>query len=101
MSWEVSGVVEKRKQFLAEYASGQATMSELCRAYGISRPTGYEVLRRYEEQGEAGLEEHSRAPRRHPNQTAAEIEAAVLELRRAHMSLGTAQAEVGVAARAT
>jgi transposase InsO family protein len=88
MAWKVSGVVEKRKQFLAEYASGQGTISELCRAYGISRPTGYEVLRRYQEQGEAGLDEQSRAPRRHPNQTAAEIEAAVLELRRAHMTWG-------------
>src|ERR1035438_1001042 len=56
MAWKVSGVVEKRKQFLAEYASGQGTISELCRAYGISRPTGYEVLRRYQEQGEAGVD---------------------------------------------
>ena len=36
----------------------------------------------------AELCERSRAPVRHPNQTAAEIEAAVLELRRAHMRWG-------------
>jgi transposase len=49
-------------------------MTELCQAYGISRPTGYEVLRRYERAGELGLEEQSRAPQRHPNQTPAEID---------------------------
>ena len=82
MPWKVSGVVERRQQFVAEYESGQWTMSELCRAYGISRPTGYEVLRRYAAGGELGLEEQSRAPRRHPNQTPAKIEEQVLELRR-------------------
>jgi transposase InsO family protein len=84
----VSGVVEKRKQFLAEYKSGQWTMTELCRLYGITRPTGYAVLRRFAEQGEAGLEERSRAPRWHPNQTARAIEEPVLELRREHMRWG-------------
>ena len=84
MAWKVSGVVEKRKEFLAEYLSGEWTMTELCRAYGITRPTGYAVLRRYEGEDEAGLEERSRAPRRHPNQTAAEIETEVLKLRRKH-----------------
>ncbi len=98
MPWKVSGVVEKRKQFLAEYASGERTMRELCGMYGISRPTGYAVLRRFQEQGETGLQERSRAALRHPNQTAAEIEEAVLELRREHMTLGTAQAEVGAGA---
>jgi transposase InsO family protein len=88
MPWEVSGVVEKRKQFLAEYATGGWTMSDLCRAHGITRPTGYAVLRRYAQAGQCGLEEQSRAPRRHPNQTPAEIEAQVLALRRKHPRWG-------------
>lgn len=87
MPWKVSGVVEERKQFLAEYESGEWSMTDLCRAYGISRVTGYATLRRGGA-GEAGLEEQRRAPWRHPNQTAAAIEAAVLELRRAHMRWG-------------
>jgi transposase InsO family protein len=88
MPWEVSGVVEKRKQFLAEYATGEWTMSDLCRAHGITRPTGYAVLRRYVQAGERGLEEQSRAPRQHPNQTPGEIEAQVLALRRKHPRWG-------------
>jgi len=94
MPWKVSGAVERRKQFLAEYEAGAASMTELCHAYGVSRQTGYEVLRRYQECGEEGLEEHSRAPHRHPNQTAAEIEAQVLELRRAHMRWGPRKLKV-------
>jgi putative transposase len=88
MSWKVSGVVERRKQFVAEYLLGERTMTELCQAYSISRPTGYAVLRRYTLYSELGLEERSRAPQRHPNQTPAEIEQAVLELRREHPRWG-------------
>jgi transposase InsO family protein len=80
--------VERRKQFVAEYGLGQWTMTELCAIYDISRPTGYAVLQRYAESGELGLEEQSRAPRRHPNQTPAGIEAQVLELRREHPRWG-------------
>lgn len=88
MPWEVSGVVEKRRAFLVEYGSGNFTMAELCRAHGITRPTGYALLRRYEQEGEPGLQERSRAAHQHPNQTAPEIEAAVLELRRQHPRWG-------------
>jgi transposase InsO family protein len=77
-------VVEKRKDFLADFVSGDWTMSELCRIHGISRPTGYAVLRRYADSGAEGLAERSHAPQRHPNQTPGEIEQLVLELRRAH-----------------
>ena len=58
-------------------------MSHLCRIYGISRVTGYAVLERSREGGEVGLEERSRAPLRHPNQTPEPLERLVLELRRA------------------
>ena len=88
MPWRVSGVVERRKQFVAEHESGQWTMRDLCRVYGISRPTGYELLRRWAAEGEAGLGDQSRAPQRHPNQTPREIEQQVLELRRQHPRWG-------------
>src|SRR5450759_4936465 len=88
MPWKVSGVVEQRQRFLREYEAGEWTMTELCRAYGISRPTGYELWHRYGNEGAAGLEERSRAPARHPNQTPPEIEEQVLARRRAHMRWG-------------
>ena len=84
MPWTVSGVMEKRKEFVTDLLSGDWTMSELCRMHGISRPTGYAVQRRYAAAGEAGLAVRSHAPARHPNQTPAAIEQLVLCLRRAH-----------------
>ena len=88
MPWKVSGVVERRKQFIAEYESGEWTIQDLCRIYGISRQTGYVVLHSFQRGGWNALEERSRAPHRHPNQTPKRLEEIVLELRRAHMRWG-------------
>jgi transposase InsO family protein len=56
-------------------------MTELCERYGISRPTGYELLRRVEAEGQAGLRDRSRAPHACPHQTPADVERRVLALR--------------------
>ncbi len=88
MPWNVSGVVEQRKHFLLEWQSGDYTMTECCERHGISRQTGYELLHRYKREGESGLEEHSRVPYHHPNQTASAIEKQVLEMRYAHPRWG-------------
>jgi len=88
MPWKVSGVVDQRRRFIDDYKSEWWTMAELCRRYEISRETGYRRLERYRLEGEAGLQDRSRAPRRHPNQTAAGVEQQVLELRRRHPTWG-------------
>lgn len=88
MPWTVSGVVDRRKEFLSDYLSGDWSMSELCRIYGISRPTGYAVLERSAHPGEAGLGACSHAPRAHPNQTPDAVEQLVLDLRRKHPRWG-------------
>lgn len=88
MPWNVSGVVEQRKHFLQELESGDYTMTECCERHGISRQTGYLVWNAYQQHGNAGLEEHSRAPHHRPNQTPPEIEEQILEMRRAHPRWG-------------
>ena len=88
MPWKESSVVEERTRFVLEHEDELYTMSELCRVYGISRASGYYWLRRYREGGLEALQDLGRAPRRHPNQTPAVMEQAVLELRRAHMTWG-------------
>ena len=80
--------MEEKLRFVFEYERDEQTMRDLCEDFGISRETGYVWLRRYRQYGVQGLVELNRAPHRHPNQTAAEIEAAVLELRQAHMRWG-------------
>jgi transposase InsO family protein len=82
MPWKQSSIVDQRKKFVEEYEGGLVTMAELCRMYEISRETGYKWVKRYEMQGWEGLEDLSRAPKRHPNQTAPQVEERILDLRR-------------------
>jgi transposase InsO family protein len=88
MAWRASGVVEQRKKFVQEYESGEWTMAELCRFYEISRQSGYKWLKRSQVEGDAGLEDRSRAPARHPNQTKPSIEQQLLALRQRHATWG-------------
>src|SRR5260370_11338805 len=88
MPWKASGVVEERMRFVMEFQRDEGTMTELCREYGISRPTGYALIERFQREGIAGLQDGSRAPLRHPNQTLAKIEEQILELRRARPRWG-------------
>ena len=74
----------QRRGFVADHASGQWSMAELCERYGISRPTGYELLRRVEAEGQAGLRDRSRAPHSCPRQTPPEVERLILALRTKH-----------------
>ena len=71
----------QRRGFVADHASGQWSMTELCERYRISRPTGYELRRRVEAEGEAGLRDRFRAPRSCPDQTPAAVERRILALR--------------------
>ena len=80
--------MDERMRFVLEQERGLHSMTELCEIYHIARETGYYWLRRYQQGGLEALEDRNRAPRQHPNQTPEEIEQAVLELRRAHMSWG-------------
>jgi transposase InsO family protein len=80
--------MDQRARFVLEYERNEHTMTEMCEIHQISRETGYYWLRRYQQGGLEALRDLSRAPGRHPNQTPEKIEAAVLELRRAHMRWG-------------
>jgi len=88
MPWKASSVMEEKVRFVLEYEQDERSMTELCQVYGIARETGYVWLRRYRERGLEGLVELNRAALRHGNQTPAETEQAVLELRQAHMRWG-------------
>jgi transposase InsO family protein len=88
MPWKTSSVMEEKLRFVFEYEQRERSLTELCQRYGIARETGYVWIRRYREKGIEGLIERSRSALRHENQTAAEIEQKVLELRQAHMRWG-------------
>jgi putative transposase len=89
MPWHQTDPVNERLKFVAAAQSGRTSMSELCEAFGISRKTGYKILRRYQEEGPEGLRDRSSAPRDHPNQTSRELESAILRVRKAHPTWGS------------
>jgi transposase InsO family protein len=82
MPWKETDAMKERARFVADYASRQWTMSELCRRYGITRPTGYLWRDRFEAEGLAGLEERSRAPHSCPHETPEDIVELVLAAKR-------------------
>src|SRR3989442_13333244 len=88
MPWREASPMDQRTQFIADYLRDSLAITELCEHYGISRKTGYKWVERYLRQGPAGLEEHSRRPRRSPNQPAEEIVTAILDARRRHPACG-------------
>lgn len=82
MPWRTGSVMDQRVEFVIRAARDEESITELCREYGISRPTGHLWLKRYREVGSiSALAEHSRRPLRTPSRTDSAIEAAVLALR--------------------
>lgn len=81
MPWRELSVMEQREEFVRLARMPGANKSALCHRFGISRPKGDKWLERYELEGQVGLADRSRRPHRSPNQTAAAMEAAVLEVR--------------------
>ncbi len=88
MPWRAASPMDQRTQFIADFLRDALSITELCALYDVSRKTGYKWIDRYLRHGPAGLEEHSRRPRRAPNQTSAEIVAAILAARRRHPTWG-------------
>ncbi len=82
MPWKARSAMEEKFSFVMEWLANQTTMKELCRSFGISRTLGYAYIRRYFQDGYAGLEEQPRAPRRVWNRTAECVEQLIIQLRK-------------------
>jgi transposase InsO family protein len=80
-------VVEQRYHAVLEVVSGVPVI-EVAERYGVARQTVHRWMSRYQVEGIAGLADRSHAPRRHPWQISAHVEAVICELRRAHRRWG-------------
>jgi transposase InsO family protein len=80
--------MDQRVQFIAEWLKGEESRAMLCRRYGISRKTGYQLAARYAGDGERAFAERSRAPHRQALAMPAAVEAAVLAVRARHPRWG-------------
>ncbi len=64
------------------------TKAEVGRDYGVSSRWVYELSRRFDARGEAGLEPRSRRPRRSPQRTAEVLEDEIVAIRKERADLG-------------
>ena len=88
LPWTDTNPQMEQERFILATLEGREKFSSLCRAFGISRKTGYTRLYRYEEEGFEGLGDQSRAPHSHPNRVPEAVEEQVVAARQAHPTWG-------------
>ncbi len=88
MPWKETSVLDDRLTFIAMYLSKELSMADLCRAFGVSRKTGYKLVERHRLYGPEGLYDLSRAPHSHPNAVAEHVQQLIADLRSAHPTWG-------------
>ena len=88
MPWKVQNTMSLRKEFIHLALQESANLRQLCVRFEISPQTAYKWLARYEAEGEAGLSDRSRRPLNSPGKSSAQVEEAVLALRRNHPAWG-------------
>jgi transposase InsO family protein len=88
MVWAETCSMLEKARFCMTYEAGEASMSELCRRFGISRKTGYAVLARWRQEGPAGVLERSHAPHHCPHALSEEVREAIVGLRYRHPTWG-------------
>jgi transposase len=90
MPWKENRILDQRLQFLSSYQKEEMSVADLCRAYGVSRPTAYRWVNRYNETGPEGLVDRSGRPHTCSHATLEPMENAILVLRAKHPSWGRA-----------
>jgi len=75
-----------RETFVLSALNQEKSKSDLCREYGISRPTGDKWIKRYKN-GES-LSDRSKAPLNIQNKTDKETENEIVEMRKKHPAIG-------------
>jgi transposase InsO family protein len=80
MPWKETTQMSSRLEFVLLALKPGANIRLLCRSFNVSPMTGYKLLARYQEQGEAGLLDQSRRPHSSPLRSSDELESQVLAL---------------------
>jgi transposase InsO family protein len=85
MPWKEKTVVRQREELVDAILSGEK-VAAVCREYGVSRPTAYKWVQRYEDN--KGLADESRRPLRSSNRIEERIEGLILREREEHPCWG-------------
>jgi len=84
MPWKETTTMDQKIEFICEWRTGKYTITELCKAFEISRPTAYKLIYRLENYGIEGFKNMSKSPRNHPNKTKDSLEQQIIELKEKH-----------------
>jgi hypothetical protein len=71
--------MDERVMFISDWLKDEESRAVLCRRYGISRKTGYQLAARYAREAEGAFQERSRAPQHQALAMAEGVEAAILD----------------------
>lgn len=88
MPFDQTDPLMERAKLIADHQSGLYSVAELARRYHVSRPTVYTWIRRFQESGAQALAERTRARHTQHAKTSEQVEALILEARRAHPTWG-------------
>src|SRR4029077_1873363 len=94
MTWRSVDIQEQRVRFVVAASRRENTLGVLCQEFEVSRPTGYLWLRRYQEQGLAGIAERSRRARGRAARSRGEWGQQVVELRQRYPDWGARKLQV-------
>ena len=86
MPWKEKSVNKMREEFVKRVLAKEKSKAELCREYGISRPTGDKWISRYLN-GE-DLTDRSKAPFKTANKTPVSMENFIVEYRKQYPAIG-------------
>ena len=88
MPFEKVSAMDQKTLFIADYLNQVYPHSVLCEKYGVSRPTGYKWISRYESEGPPGLIDRSCRPHHCPQEISQDVVSAIVALRKAHTDWG-------------
>lgn len=86
MPWKEYKLETMREEFVKRALAHEKSKSELCREYGISRPTGDKWIKRF--LSDEGMQNRSCAPKNLSNKTAADTEAQIVAYRERYPAIG-------------
>lgn len=88
MAWKVNTRMKQVSEFVVAWEAGLESKAALCRRFGVSRKTGYALIKRYRELGAIALLPRAPVARSHPNRTGAEVRELIIKLRSKHPTWG-------------
>lgn len=87
MPWKETDPMKEKIKLISAYEEGYG-ITELSRAFEVSRKTIYKIIRRYEKEGVDGLKEYSRKPHSNPYTTSPDIVEEIIALKKKHRNWG-------------